>query len=144
MQNNLDFALGHLHWTIEYGTDKSSFKLEKLVEVGVAENCKGLTLIEDGAPIHTAIASQEWGDQHQICKLNWPPNSPDLNPIKNLWFKIQNIVTCLFNPQKMDKITVNINAAWDDLPFHHLESLLQTLPRRMKMIIGQIGAPTCW
>ncbi|MBW0496280.1 hypothetical protein O181_035995 [Austropuccinia psidii MF-1] len=100
--------------------------------------------MEDGAPIHTAIASQELGDQHQICKLNWPANSPDLDPIKNLWFNIQNIVTHLFNPKKMDKITVDINAVWDYLPFDNLESLLQTLPRRMKMVIGQIGAPTCW
>ncbi|MBW0578153.1 hypothetical protein O181_117868 [Austropuccinia psidii MF-1] len=57
--------------------------MDGLVEVSVAENCKGLTLIEDGAPIHTAIASQEWHDQHQIRKLNCPPNSPDLNPIEN-------------------------------------------------------------
>ncbi|MBW0526850.1 hypothetical protein O181_066565 [Austropuccinia psidii MF-1] len=71
----------------------------KLVEVGLAENFKGLTLMEDGAPIHTAIASQEWGYQNQIHKLNWPPKSPDLNPIENLWFKMKNIVICLFNPK---------------------------------------------
>ncbi|MBW0500826.1 hypothetical protein O181_040541 [Austropuccinia psidii MF-1] len=34
--------------------------MDELVEVGIAENCKGLTLMEDGAP------SQEWHDQNQI------------------------------------------------------------------------------
>ncbi|MBW0585254.1 hypothetical protein O181_124969 [Austropuccinia psidii MF-1] len=71
--------------------------MDKLVELSVAKNHKGITLIEDGSPIHTAIASQEWCDHHQICKFNLPPNSPELNPIKNLWFKMKNIVTPLFN-----------------------------------------------
>ncbi|MBW0548773.1 hypothetical protein O181_088488 [Austropuccinia psidii MF-1] len=118
--------------------------MDELVEVGIAENHKGLTLMEDGGPMHTAISSQEWRDQHQIRKLNWPPNSPDPNPIKNLWFKMKHIVTCLFNPKTMDKLTPAINAVWDDLPFDHLESLLQYLPRRMQMVIDQNGAPTCW
>ncbi|MBW0498009.1 hypothetical protein O181_037724 [Austropuccinia psidii MF-1] len=118
--------------------------MDKVVEVGVAENHKGLTLMEEGAPIHDTIASQEWHDQHQICKLNWPPSSPDLSPIKNLWFKMKHIFTCLFNPKMMDKLTVAINAVWDDLPFDHLDSLFQSLPRRMKMFIDQNSAPTHW
>ncbi|MBW0491782.1 hypothetical protein O181_031497 [Austropuccinia psidii MF-1] len=76
--------------------------MDKLVEVGVAENCKGLTLMEDGALIHTAITNQEWCDQHQIHKLDWPHSLPELNPIKNLWFKMKHIVTHLFNPKTMD------------------------------------------
>ncbi|MBW0548760.1 hypothetical protein O181_088475 [Austropuccinia psidii MF-1] len=38
--------------------------MDKMVEVGVAESFKGLTLMEDGALIHTAITNQEWHDQH--------------------------------------------------------------------------------
>ncbi|MBW0593903.1 hypothetical protein O181_133618 [Austropuccinia psidii MF-1] len=83
--------------------------IDKLVEVGIAENHKGLTLMEDETLIHTTIASQEWCDQHQIHKLNWPPNSPDLNPIENLWFKMKHIVICLLNPKTMDKLTMTIN-----------------------------------
>ncbi|MBW0472707.1 hypothetical protein O181_012422 [Austropuccinia psidii MF-1] len=93
----------------------------KLVEVGIAENCKGLTLLEDGSLRNTAIACQQWHYQHQIFKFNWPPNSPDMNTIENLWFKIKYIVMCLLNPKTMDKLIASINAIWDDLPFDHLE-----------------------
>ncbi|MBW0510879.1 hypothetical protein O181_050594 [Austropuccinia psidii MF-1] len=94
--------------------------MDKLVEVSVAQNCEGLTLMEDGAPIHTAITNQQLHDQHQICKLNWPPSSPVRNPIETLWFRMKYIVTCIFNPNTMDELMVAINAVWDDLPFDHL------------------------
>ncbi|MBW0462632.1 hypothetical protein O181_002347 [Austropuccinia psidii MF-1] len=37
--------------------------MDELVKVGIAECCKELTLMEDGAPIHTAIASQQWREE---------------------------------------------------------------------------------
>ncbi|MBW0555192.1 hypothetical protein O181_094907 [Austropuccinia psidii MF-1] len=116
--------------------------MDEPVEVGVADNHKGLILMEDGAPIHTAMASQQWCEEHQIRKLIWPPNSPDLNQIENLRFKMKYIVTHLFNPKKMDKLTAAVNAAWDSLPFDHLDSLLLLLPARMQMEVDQNGAPT--
>ncbi|MBW0543015.1 hypothetical protein O181_082730 [Austropuccinia psidii MF-1] len=118
--------------------------MDKLVEVGVADNREGLTLMEDGGPIHTAMASQKWHEEHRIHKLIWPPNSPDLNPIENLWFKMKYVVTHLFNPKTMDELTAAVNAAWESLPFNHLDSLLLSLPARMQMVLDQNGALTRW
>ncbi|MBW0485050.1 hypothetical protein O181_024765 [Austropuccinia psidii MF-1] len=64
--------------------------MDKLVEVSVAENREELTLMEDGAPIHTALSSEKWRQDHQIQKFSWPPNSPDLNPI--------DVTTTYFDP----------------------------------------------
>ncbi|MBW0561422.1 hypothetical protein O181_101137 [Austropuccinia psidii MF-1] len=118
--------------------------MNKLVEVSVAEDHKELTLMEDGAPIHTAMFSQQWCNEHQIHKLNCPPSSPDLNTSKNLLFKMKNIVTRLFNPKAMDKLAAAIDALWEDLPFYHLEALLQSFPRRMPVVVDYNGAPSCW
>ncbi|MBW0589315.1 hypothetical protein O181_129030 [Austropuccinia psidii MF-1] len=74
--------------------------MDKLVEVCVAEDQEGLTLMEAGAPIHMAMVSQQWHNEHQIHKLNWPPKLTDFNLIKNLWFKMKHIVTHLFNPKQ--------------------------------------------
>ncbi|MBW0489256.1 hypothetical protein O181_028971 [Austropuccinia psidii MF-1] len=96
--------------------------MDELVKVGISEDFKDLTLMEDGAPIHTVISSQQWQEGNQIHKLVWPSYSPDLNPIRNLWFKMKYIFTHLFNPKTIDKLTFAATSVWETLPFNHVEA----------------------
>ncbi|MBW0582730.1 hypothetical protein O181_122445 [Austropuccinia psidii MF-1] len=111
--------------------------MNEFVKVGVAANCEELTLMEDGAPIHTALASQQWRQDHHIQIFAWPPNSSDLNPIENLWFKMKFVVTNLFNPKTMDELSKAIHIIWDTMPFDHLEALLVSMPARMRIVLDK-------
>ena len=38
----------------------------------------------DNTPIHTAQSTQQWLRDNDVNVLDWPPQSPDANPIENL------------------------------------------------------------
>ena len=40
---------------------------------------------QDNAPQHTSHLAQRWFHNHGVDLLDFPPYSPDLNPIENLW-----------------------------------------------------------
>ena len=41
--------------------------------------------MQDGAPCHTAKIIKNFLETQNVTLLDWPGNSPDLNPLENLW-----------------------------------------------------------
>ena len=42
-------------------------------------------MLEDGYSKHTSKLSKAWKAENQINVLEWPANSPDCNPMENVW-----------------------------------------------------------
>ncbi len=74
---------------------------------------------QDLAPAHTAKGTKSWFNNHGVTVLDWPANSPDLNPIENLWGIVKKKMRDT-RPNNADelKATWNLKHQKPGLPYH--------------------------
>ncbi len=95
---------------------------------------------QDLAPAHTAKSTKSWLIDQGVGVLDWPANSPDLNPIDNLCIvkrKMRNK-----RPKNADELKATVKETWTSIPPQQCHKLITSMPRRIETVIKAKGAPT--
>ena len=95
---------------------------------------------QDNARPHVARIVQGFFVNHQIELLPWPARSPDLSPIENMWSMVAQRLTQSSSPAVTpDQLWQRVEAAWSAVPQEHIQSLFESMPRRVAAVISNNG-----
>lgn len=97
---------------------------------------------DDNAPCHRSRLVKDWMADHQVNNLPWPAQSPDLNPIENLWNLVGREVARDKPKTKRELIEKLIHAWYHVIKPETVAELVKSMPRRCQAVIKSKGWPT--
>ena len=96
---------------------------------------------EDNDPKHTSKLVQDFYKTNKITRLEWPPQSPDINPIEHLWAYLKQEIHKSPISKKED-LKNSITQAWSKISPEVTKKLVESIPKRLKAIIAAKGRAT--
>ncbi|KAJ8869000.1 hypothetical protein PR048_030546 [Dryococelus australis] len=99
---------------------------------------------DDNARCHVSRATMQWYADNNVRQLDWPVQSPDLNPIEHLWDELDRRVrTRQARPKSIAQLVEWLQEEWRRIPVDVLKTLVESMPDRVAAVIaarGEIGA----
>jgi transposase len=100
-------------------------------------------LQQDNAKPHSAKIAKEFIAKNRIRLMNWPPQSPDLNPIENLWAELKKSVRRKEKkPSNLKELDALVKEAWNEIPPEYCRRLVVSMRNRVNACIEVGGGPT--
>ncbi len=99
---------------------------------------RGWVFQHDNDPKHTARAMKEWLRKKHFKVLEWPSQSPDLNPIENIWRELK-VRVAQRQPQNITALEEICMEEWAKIPATVCENLVKTYRKRLTSVIANKG-----
>ena len=102
---------------------------------------RGMRLMQDGAPCHTARATMGLLANQRINVLPWPALSPDLNPIEHIWDVIGRNVRER-NCRTVQELERAVVQEWNNVGQNICRSYVASMRQRCLAVINAAGGHT--
>lgn len=97
---------------------------------------------QDNDPKHSSKLCrgylQEKENEGLLKNMDWPAQSPDLNPIELLWEELDRKLRDVA-PTSQKHLWERLKTCWDNLPFETLDKLIERMPRVVKAVLKSRG-----
>ena len=110
-------------------------------------NAHNLTFQHDNARPHVARVCRDFLNQNNVqvldWPLDWPQNSPDLNPIEHLWVALDRRVRKRVNvPNNVAQLQLALIQEWNNIPQRTIDNLVGSMVRRERAATAARGGHT--
>ena len=103
----------------------------------------GFIFMDDNAPVHHARVARDALKNATIPRMDWPVNSPNINPIEHLWdMDGRGIKLCDPPIQNLRGLHRAIVEEWNQIPPHKFRHLVQSCHRRCQAVVESHGEYT--
>ncbi|GFX22595.1 transposable element Tcb2 transposase [Trichonephila clavipes] len=86
-----------------------------------------------------------WLEEHfsEFSVINWPPRSPDLNPLVHLWYVLEQGGKGHHTaPRKLSELGEALANIFQSIPVKCFQKIVDSMPRRVAAIINASRGPT--
>ena len=97
--------------------------------------------MQDNTPCHTAKSTKTFFAKENITVMDWPPQSPDLNPIENVW-ELLNERSKKRNPSNVNELWTYLKEEWKKISVEEIMTLINSCSRRCQAVIDNKGLHT--
>ncbi len=97
----------------------------------------------DNDPKHTARVTQACIAENNLEVLQWPAQSPDLNPIEYMWHVLkQKLGDHELMPTSMHELWLRVQHEWESINVDDCMKLIETMPKRLEAVMKAKGGNT--
>lgn len=97
--------------------------------------------MQDNDPKHTSRLVKSWLEEQKIDILDWPAQSPDLNPIENLWKTLGDKIRDE-RPPNLNVLWETLKREWYNITPVNCQNLIKSMRSRLTAVTKQKGYPT--